>query len=153
SSHMTSKKCLIVNLKVVPSARLLLSALTSACLSPFRQVRKSDQVRAPRGSRANPTNGNMNGNTVPNGVLGALGTATLDPEKQLSLFANAIDAQTAKALPFNAFADSAPYFANNGFQSNLFGFNSILMHNLMATYPDIFNYFMGSQIDFKTFKN
>ncbi|OTF81438.1 Zinc-finger double domain containing protein, partial [Euroglyphus maynei] len=127
SSHMTSKKCLIVNLK----------------------VRKSDQIGRTSSRSSNRSN-QTNGNAISNGIL-SLNDSMSETEKNLSFFPNVLDSQNAKNMsPFNTFNNSSAYFPN-GFPANLMGLNSFL--NVTAPNLELFNYLLESQMEYKGFKN
>ncbi|KAH7640828.1 zinc-finger double domain containing protein [Dermatophagoides farinae] len=145
SSHMTSKKCLIVNLK----------------------VRKSDQIgrTSSRSSSNRSSNHQTNGAAAnSNGILGSLNESMNESEKNLSFFPNVLDSQNVKNMsPFNTFNNSTAYFPNGpggnggggggvaGFPSNLIGLNSFL--NVTAPNLELFNYLLESQMEYKGFKN
>ncbi|XP_075676758.1 Zn finger homeodomain 1 isoform X3 [Dermatophagoides pteronyssinus] len=126
SSHMTSKKCLIVNLK----------------------VRKSDQIG--RTSRSSNRSNQTNGTAISNGIL-SLNDSMSETEKNLPFFPNVLDSQNVKNMsPFNTFNNSTTYFPN-GFPANLMGLNSFL--NVTAPNLELFNYLLESQMEYKGFKN
>lgn len=150
SSHMTSKKCLVVNLK----------------------VRKNEPIRAPRTNRANH---HSNGNVSTNGNLLGLGNAGVefngDVDKPFSFLNNSFDSQTAKmldpkgGLPLSSFligadnarnTDPASYYPN-GLSPHLLGLNTIFnmatLPNCLAAYPDLFNLLVRAQLEAKPIKD
>lgn len=157
SSHMTSKKCLIVNLKVfIDCYECVWDSLVFVV-----QVRKSEQVRSPRSNR-NQTNGNFA--NVPSllGLANGPGFNLKSDQEALSFLQNSFDPSRLVGLKGNncvgslaaMSADTASdnldetgaHLYSQNFPSPLLNFN--LMANLpgyMPPYQDLLNILMHCQ--------